>query len=69
MVAAMVAISEGLLYLIWQARMDKSSQRGVLRAQRRGKKGDSGGEDNADEKVALSVSDGLRRRQVLHTNE
>lgn len=70
MVAAVVAISEGLLYLIWQARRDKSSrQRATLRTRRRAKKNDSGDEDNVDKDLALDVSDGLRKRQVRRANE
>ncbi|KAF8515064.1 hypothetical protein JB92DRAFT_2789135 [Gautieria morchelliformis] len=69
-VAAVVAISEASLYLIWQARKEKPSrQRLILRAQRRPKKEDSGDEDDAAERTAPSrdASDGLRRRQAQPT--
>jgi len=60
LVAAVVAISEALLYLIWQSRRDGSRRRRAQFKTEKRRKEDSGDEDGGDEQIAF---DGLRKRK------
>ena len=64
LVASVVAISEALLYLIWQFQRDKSRHRHAqLKAQKRRKKQEDSGEDKVEQE-GEHVLEGLRKRRA-----
>jgi len=70
LVASVVAISETVLYLIWQSRTDGSRRRRAqLKAQTRQKKGDGSDDDEDQEEEQQDVTDGLRRRRARIIDE
>lgn len=70
MVAVVVAVSEGILYLIWEARKDRSRRPiAISRAQKEGNPDDSREEVNVVKKTTQTTSSGLRRRQAQLTEQ